>query len=115
VKILYENIDPSKVDNFDKFDDQTITLLGEPYDYGSIMHYRVDSFAKAPFLHTLEPVHTPKPGVKLGQREALSELDIRKVNKHYGCDQSKTVGDEKTTTTAATPSTDKGRIVGIKL
>lgn len=44
VRILYRNIDPLFIDNFD------IQLKGEtntPYDFYSIMHYRVDtSFAK---------------------------------------------------------------------
>ncbi|KAJ7384938.1 Meprin A subunit beta [Desmophyllum pertusum] len=46
VKVMYENIERGKESNFDKFGQGQIQHLGEPYDYGSIMHYGPDSFSK---------------------------------------------------------------------
>ena len=53
------------------------------YDYGSIMHYPRKIFGKK----RNEPTIIPKagPDVKIGQRIALSKLDVIQIGKLYGC------------------------------
>lgn len=68
--------------NFDKFAQGKILHLGEPYDYGSIMHYGTHAFSSnaKPTIITLQT-----GGAQIGQREALSANDIRQINKLYKC------------------------------
>lgn len=59
--------------------------LQQPYDYDSIMHYHSNSFAKDPSQPTITPkVKLPK-GVVLGQRDHLSQIDIKMIQALYGC------------------------------
>lgn len=67
--------------NFAKLSLREITHLGEPYDYGSVMHYGSHAFAKG-FGATISPL---KDGVTIGQRRGLSATDITKINKLYKC------------------------------
>lgn len=53
--------------------------LGD-YDYGSIMHYPGNAFARNPNVPTIIPVN----GSEIGQREALSAGDIAAVHQMYG-------------------------------
>ena len=72
-----------KEDNFDKFSAEEIQHLGEPYDYGSIMHYGSKTFSKndQPTILALK-----KGGEeKIGQRNDLSDNDVRQINKLYKC------------------------------
>lgn len=68
------------VNNFQKYAEAEITSFGEPYDYGSVMHYPRNSFAVDKVSPTIVPKDKTK---KIGQRITLSEIDIRKVNKAY--------------------------------
>lgn len=83
VKILYENIETGRENNFDKLRANEIQHLGEPYDYGSIMHYRSKAFSKngQPTILTLKQ----GAGDNIGQRSKLSDNDIRQINKLYKC------------------------------
>ncbi len=70
VRVIAGNIEAGKEHNFD------IRLGGVilgPYDFGSIMHYPEDAFSDGG--DTIEPLH----GVDIGQRDGLSELDIKGV------------------------------------
>lgn len=77
VTINYANIDSGKVSNFNQHisdgDD-----IGD-YDYGSIMHYGRYAFSKNG-LPTIEPKQS---GVSIGQRSALSDVDIAAVHHVY--------------------------------
>lgn len=53
------------------------------YDLGSIMHYSKGAFAENPQQDTITPKVAPKPGVVMGQRVALSPLDIEGINALY--------------------------------
>jgi hypothetical protein len=46
---------PGQSYNFDKKDAQTVTSYGAPYDYDSVMHYRIDDFSKQSGLATIRP------------------------------------------------------------
>lgn len=76
VTINRENITPGYEHNFD----QHITDgddIGE-YDYGSLMHYPATAFSKNGL-----PTIVTKNGAPIGQRDGLSELDIRTVMAIY--------------------------------
>lgn len=76
-------IHSGRENNFDKFRADEIQHLGEPYDYGSIMHYGSKAFSKngQPTILVL------KQGARdnIGQRSKLSDNDIRQINKLYKC------------------------------
>ncbi|KAB8032116.1 M12 family metallopeptidase [Fluviispira multicolorata] len=86
VKIVEENIDPSKMHNFLKRRESTIRF-GE-YDYDSIMHYSYDSFGKNIKIDLTESTIKPlKEGAVLGAKENLSEGDKNGLIKAYGVSQ----------------------------
>ncbi|KAH3871485.1 hypothetical protein DPMN_034688 [Dreissena polymorpha] len=68
--------------NFNKYPTGYIDMLGQPYDYGSIMHYSAYAFAIDPHKMTIEP---KRPGVTIGQRTALSPTDIKEIQLLYDC------------------------------
>ena len=53
----------------------------KPYDYGSIMHYSEKGFSK----NGLPTIQTLQPGVTIGQRKGLSDIDVAEIRKYYGC------------------------------
>ena len=73
--------------NFNKLTANEVNSLGEEYDYGSIMHYARNTFARNTYLDTILPRR--KAGVlvrpEIGQRVRLSPGDIRQANKLYTC------------------------------
>ncbi|KAK3089233.1 hypothetical protein FSP39_001984 [Pinctada imbricata] len=85
LKIHYENIQKGHERNIEKytkgpncpFDD-----LNLPFDYGSVMLYSAYAFAIDRRKPTLEPL---QPGVTIGQRMKLSDLDAKKIQVLYGC------------------------------
>ena len=86
ITVKYENIMEGQQYNFEKLKKDAIDSLGEPYDYGSIMHYSANTFSKNGYLPTIETSDrlTGKPR-NIGQRQGLSEGDIRQTKKLYGC------------------------------
>jgi hypothetical protein len=57
--------------------------LGSPYDYGSVMHYKDDAFAKANTKTIL-----PKGGNTIRwERDGASHLDIKKLKLLYQCER----------------------------
>ncbi|XP_059150805.1 hatching enzyme 1.2-like isoform X2 [Physella acuta] len=85
---LYVNINETNVALIRDFyirNSSVIDTLGTPYDFASIMHYNPYTASKD---HAY-PVLTPKPqfahGVRLGQRVALTELDVIKLQRLYEC------------------------------
>jgi hypothetical protein len=83
VTVLTENIKPAALGNFNvnptKYKDV------DSYDYGSIMHYGKDAFAKAPSLITI----VTKGGQSIGQRAALSAEDVSTIQKMYASEVAK--------------------------
>jgi hypothetical protein len=95
VTIDFTNIQTNQRHNFD----QHITDGDDvgPYDYDSIMHYPPNAFAIDPSRPT---IIAPQP---IGQRNSLSEFDIRSINAIY---PRKTVlGDQSTNGPALTHRT----------
>ncbi|OWA50487.1 putative Embryonic protein UVS.2 [Hypsibius exemplaris] len=60
------------------------TAFGEPYDFGSVLHYGMYEFARRPTVWTIRPKAKYRDQV-IGQRDGLSATDIRKINKMYNC------------------------------
>lgn len=77
VKIMFDNIQAGAVHNFDQHIADG-TDLGS-YDYGSIMHYPRNAFAKDP---TKPTIVTPN-GEPIGQRDGLSAGDVQAVAAMY--------------------------------
>lgn len=73
--------------NFLIHDQSEMDLLNEPYDYDSVMHYSAHSFARDRSKVTIEVL---QPGVTIGQRTHLSDIDIEEIKIRYGCIPPKT-------------------------
>ncbi|CAF4782402.1 unnamed protein product [Pieris macdunnoughi] len=81
VEIVWENIKSGHEHNFAKYNNDTVTDFGVPYDYNSVMHYPEVAFSKNG-NKTIIPL---QENVKIGQRLGMSESDVVKLNKMY-CD-----------------------------
>lgn len=68
--------------NFEKLDATEADTLGVQYDYGSVMHYSKYAFTKNgnPTIMPIRPT-----GSEIGQREGLSDHDVERITKLYGC------------------------------
>ncbi|KAI5619737.1 nephrosin isoform 2 precursor, partial [Silurus asotus] len=77
VKILYNNIRPDKVDNFQI---ELTNNLKTPYDYNSVMHFERYAFSKSD-----QPTIIPKPdkNVSIGRATKMSANDILRVKRLY--------------------------------
>jgi hypothetical protein len=73
--------------NFNKLTASDVNSLGEEYDYGSIMHYARNTFARNNYLDTILPRRKPGMVVRpeIGQRVKLSPGDIQQAKKLYRC------------------------------
>ncbi|XP_064622900.1 zinc metalloproteinase nas-7-like [Lineus longissimus] len=81
VTINFENMGKGAHSQFAKYPDTKVTAYGEPYDYGSLLHYGEYYFSN----NGRPTITVKKPGVSIGQREKMSIHDIRKIQKRYGC------------------------------
>ncbi|KAL3091000.1 hypothetical protein niasHT_023600 [Heterodera trifolii] len=84
IQILWSNVLRGADDQFEKYSFNTIDQLGEPYDYGSIMHYGAYAFSSNG-KRTIVPRRNGAN--RMGQRVTFSEIDLRKINKLYQCDK----------------------------
>ncbi|XP_073820037.1 zinc metalloproteinase nas-4-like [Musca autumnalis] len=81
VEIQYENIREGLENNFKRR--SRTAAFNVPYDYSSIMHYSSTAFS-----HNGQPTivaKQPEFNYIMGQRYALSSLDILKINRMYNC------------------------------
>lgn len=87
VQIIYKNIMPGQEYNFNKLTESEVNSLGMGYDYGSIMHYARNTFARATYVDTILPRKKPEMIIRpeIGQRVKLSPGDIAQANKLYKC------------------------------
>ncbi len=84
-------------DNFARYSRGEVSTLDLPYETDSVMHYRSTAFSRNG-RPTLLPRRPGGAGARMGQREVMTELDLKKLNRLYGCDEGAAV----VTTTAAT-------------
>ena len=68
--------------NFEEAKDSMIDSRGQPYDYGSIMHYSKYSGNNRPGLITIK---AKDPTAEIGQRKSPSKGDITQARLMYGC------------------------------
>jgi astacin (peptidase family M12A) len=78
ITIVWDEIAPEMVSNFDKRDARGQDIGA--YDYGSIMHYSAYAGSR-----TGKPTIIPRqPGARIGQRDGLSPLDRAAIDTLYG-------------------------------
>ncbi|XP_069357183.1 uncharacterized protein [Maniola hyperantus] len=77
ITILWDNIKPGYKKYFETRQDGS--LLNLPYDYASVLHYPPRAFSKNGQITIMT-----ESDIKVGQREALSELDLEKIGIIYG-------------------------------
>ncbi|XP_055344966.1 astacin-like metalloprotease toxin 2 [Paramacrobiotus metropolitanus] len=80
VNINWENIPEGFEHNYRKRGDDDVTVSGLPYDFSSLMHGEEYAYGLR------QPVMTPvNPNQKLTKNLRLSDLDIKKILRVYGC------------------------------
>ncbi|OWA50927.1 putative Zinc metalloproteinase nas-7 [Hypsibius exemplaris] len=96
-----DNIDPAvSKDSFGKYVSSKQDEL--PYDITSITHYPFNVFAVDPALPTIVP---KLRGGKIGQTDGLSDLDVHKIRKAYGCTGKSTSSKWTSTPSSQQPDT----------
>lgn len=85
VTVLFDNIDPAAVSNYDKEESSRVTTYSMPYDYKSIMHYAPNTFAKSPSDPKKPTMTTKVPAMQtvIGTVKVLSDGDIAILKKAY--------------------------------
>jgi Astacin (Peptidase family M12A) len=82
VRILRDNIISDRRGNFDQHISDGVDIAN--YDYGSVMHYGRTAFGKDnPDGTKMTTIEVLTPGAAIGQRAALSPLDVSGVNGLY--------------------------------
>ncbi len=87
VIINRENVRENRLYNFDL--KKYTNYQGEPYAFGSIMHYGMNYFAKDYSKPTItienRELYREQGEPTLGSTSKLDKIDIRQINKRYGC------------------------------
>lgn len=83
VRIVEENIIEGKEKAFLKYPDDRLGDFGQAYDYGSILHYGPKGFSSNGEA-TIVALR-PEGQDMMGQRLALSSVDINRLNTMYKC------------------------------
>ncbi|UJR07801.1 hypothetical protein I4U23_012083 [Adineta vaga] len=86
IKVLYENVQPDQKHNYDISPAAAIQSAGLPYDFNSIMHYGFSDFTSngLPVMVTVAD-DTKQWRYTMGTGNKLTESDLLKVKKIYGC------------------------------
>ena len=89
LQILLSNVESGREHNFLKRNTFEVDSQGEPYDYASVMHYRLDSFNKDDTGNTLsiinEADYEKQGSPNLGHVPTASHFDIKQLNRLYNC------------------------------
>lgn len=85
IEVLYENVKAGSEHNFKILPENEWDNLSTPYDFGSIMHYRLDDFSVngRNTMRIRDGIEFPEEEV--GQRVGPSEVDFRQINLLYRC------------------------------
>ncbi|CRK90383.1 CLUMA_CG003996, isoform A [Clunio marinus] len=86
IKILWENIDPSRQNDFKVFlKSDEVDDFGLGYDFDSILQYHSKAFSAngKPTIVVKDPNIKPN---RMGQRKSLSRGDVLRIRKFYDCD-----------------------------
>lgn len=83
VKIVWENITPGTENNFNLYGTNNVDHFGVKYDYGSVMHYSATSFS-INGADTIVPIQD-MGSLTMGQRSRMSDKDILRIKRMYGC------------------------------
>ncbi|UJR10624.1 hypothetical protein I4U23_014821 [Adineta vaga] len=79
VTIDFNNVQPGREHNFNKYSASATDTLDLPYDYNSVMHYSKTAFS----INGLPTIITKDSNVWIGQRNALSANDIEEIRRYY--------------------------------
>jgi len=82
VTINLANVQKGHEGNFNKYPTSYIDMLGQPYDFDSVMHYGAYAFAINRSVKTITP---RQRSASIGQRTHLSDIDIKEIQLLYGC------------------------------
>lgn len=82
VRINCDNIMENVTQDFRKLKQGVTDVFDQPYDFNSIMHYRIDHFSKNG-KPTILPLNPDVDVKKIGLMESLSESDVIKVKRMY--------------------------------
>lgn len=84
IKILWENVVPGKEYKLEKRTDYwALSNFGVGYDVDSILHYSKTAYSKNG-KNTIETIDKSLTN-RIGQRRALSQGDIERINRMYQC------------------------------
>ncbi|XP_065058941.1 hatching enzyme 1.2-like [Rhopilema esculentum] len=100
VKIYWNNISSNMKFNFNMYRQGQADTHNEPYDKQSVMHYSRYSFSinRRPTI-----VSKTNENERLGNNYGFTDIDVRQINKHYGCSGG---GPNPPTTGKPVPPTD---------
>ncbi|XP_078364915.1 uncharacterized protein LOC144649315 isoform X2 [Oculina patagonica] len=82
VRIIWKNINKGWEHAFLKKTWQDIDSLDTPYDYSSIMHYKLNAFSRSSRRKTIVPLRK----VRARPYRRISKLDVLQVKRMYNCD-----------------------------
>jgi len=82
IKVKYENVKPSDLNNFQKYPYYEVDELDEEFNFASVMMYPNKAFTRNGH-NTI--VSRKEPYLQFGQRSQLSVGDVRAVNRFYKC------------------------------
>lgn len=82
VKIIWKNINRGWEHAFLKQTWQAVDSLNTPYDYSSIMHYKLNAFSRSSRKKTI----VPRKNVRARPYRKISKIDALQVKRMYNCD-----------------------------
>ncbi|TMS39944.1 hypothetical protein L596_006391 [Steinernema carpocapsae] len=86
IRVLFDNVSPDQIGNFDKIPDRDLERYDHEYDYKSIMHYDSAAFGMwDPIRGRRKQTMVPIRVVKLIDNMYLTQLDIKKLNDIGNC------------------------------
>lgn len=85
VTVNMANVEANKASNYYKLSSADTSYFGQKYDFESIMHYGRDYFAINKAVPVMTAVDPALKNIEMGQRDHLSQADIKEIQTKYGC------------------------------